>query len=715
MQELFFLSQTLSFLILLVICSFAYILSKKINFPYTVLLVIIGLLLVPISKISLFGFIDDFKLTPDILFYVFLPILLFEGAYNINYKHLLANWKTISALAIFGLLISGFIISIVLFFIFPFVGLNIPYLVCLLFGVLISSTDPVAVLSIFKSLGAPRRLTVLFEGESLFNDGTSVAIFLVILGLITEGGLITGFTYIEGIWKFLSMLIGGILFGGFTGVLFSKIIGRIKNSEEVEIVLTMLLAHLTFIFAEIITIYFPFIPISGVISTVIASIVIGNYGKYKITPRVEVHMQKFWEFFAFVSNSIVFILMGLILSTIDIKFSQFILPLFITIFTVMIARVISVYIPIFTINIFKLEENIPYNRVKLLSWGSLRGALALMMVLLIPGVGHDDYEKILAFEQLVGWSYDFSIKDFLTVITIGSIMFTLFIKAPLIPKIMRHLKLDKLNKLEEFEYEEGKILTCLKVIDKLNTSYKKSYFTKKEYDKLILKYTEKLNFSINNIKIILGDKEEESISLIRKVLSLHALGIEKQYLKELFFYNEIDEHNFKYILRKIEKQMDRVEHDNYQLRKISNSENDYDIFSQFIFSIYKKTSTNLDAYIRNRTRLIITRKVIKELKKLSEINFGFDVSIFDEVIDLYNTFNLIAEEKRLKLLSEHQTSINAIESNLITKSLLKIDENVVKDLYKKEIITPKLYIKFMNEIEHDMYKDIKEAQKNSHL
>jgi CPA1 family monovalent cation:H+ antiporter len=101
MEEVSFMMQALSVLILLVICSFTYILSKKINFPYTVLLVIIGLLLVPISNIEFFSFIDDFKLTPEILFFVFLPVLLFEAAYNINYRQLLANWKTIASLSIF--------------------------------------------------------------------------------------------------------------------------------------------------------------------------------------------------------------------------------------------------------------------------------------------------------------------------------------------------------------------------------------------------------------------------------------------------------------------------------------------------------------------------------------------------------------------------------------------------------------------------------------
>ena len=101
MEELTFMHQTLSLLVLLVISAFTYIFSKKINFPYTVLLVIIGLLLVPISSIPFFSFIDDFQLTPDMLFFVFLPVLLFEAAYNINYRQLLHNWKTISILAVF--------------------------------------------------------------------------------------------------------------------------------------------------------------------------------------------------------------------------------------------------------------------------------------------------------------------------------------------------------------------------------------------------------------------------------------------------------------------------------------------------------------------------------------------------------------------------------------------------------------------------------------
>lgn len=708
MQEVTFLTQTLSVLFLLFVSSFAYIFSKKVNFPYTVLLVLVGLLLVPLSKFGIFGFIDDFQLTPDILFFVFLPILLFESSYNINYRHIIKSWKSISALAIFGLMLSAVIIAFWLFAILPFVGLEIPFIICLLFWVLISATDPVAVLSIFKSIGAPRKLALIFEWESLFNDGTALAIFLVILWVILEGWIVTGETYLIWFGKFLSMLFGWILFWVFTWVFFSKIIGRIKNNEEVEIVLTMLLAHVTFITAELITHHFHFLPISGVIATVIASIIIGNYGRYKITPRVETHMQKFWELFAFVSNSIVFILLGLILSSIDTELIKLIPIMMVSIPIVMVARAVSVYIPMWILNLFSCkEERIPKNWQHLLSWGSLRGALALMMVLMIPWEWHHKFEQMLAFEQMVGWTYHFHIREFLLILTITNIMFTLFVKAPTISFMMKRMGMDKLHKLESFEYAEGKILANFKILQKLHISYKKAYLTQYEYDELKAKYTNKLTDAVWEMKAILSGNQKEADTLIRRAISLHALGIEKQYLKELFFYNEIDERNFKYILRKIEKQMERIENENPQLRKFCKGDMDYDIFSRLAIKMFRKSGSCIDGYIRNRARVIITRKVIKELKALSTIDFGFNNQIFDEVITLYASFNKVADEKRIKLLVEQKTSIMAVESKLVNKSLLRLEEKVIKDLYHKEIITPKLYIRFMEEVQDEMFQDVK--------
>lgn len=710
-MEITFLSSTLSLLFLLTVSSFTFLLSKKINFPYTVLLVIIGLLLVPLSQTNFFSFINHFELTPDILFFIFLPVLLFESAYNINYRQILKNWKSITLLAVIWLIISAFIIWYSLFFLLPFIWFEIPFLVCLLFWVLISATDPVAVLAIFKSIWAPRRLALIFEWESLFNDWTALALFLIILGIILEWTVVDWITIMSWVSSFLSMAVWGIIFWIITWVSFSKMIWSIKNNEAVEISLTVVLAHFTFILAEFITSHLHLwgfdVQVSWVIATTIAWIITWNYWRHKISPRVEKHMEMFWEFFAFISNSLVFILMWLILSHIDIEFSKFILPIIIVIIIVMLARAISVYLPIFVLNKLKLEEKIPTKWQHLLSWWSLRWALALMMALMIPWPESPNYEKVLRFQEASWWNFDFDIKDFILVITIWSIMFTLLIKATTISWLMKRLGISKLNPLEEFEYDEGKILTNLKILEKLNRLYNKTYLTHWEYQELKNKYETRLQDAVNSLKELLKSEWEKANDLIKRAISLHALWVEKQYLKELFWYNEISEPNFKFILHKISRQIERLEAWKPQLSKdIDDTPNDFDIFELFVNNFRSKDDDPINKYVRNRTRVIITRKVIKELSELENIDFGFNKSIFREIIKIYEIFHQAAKEKMTNIAKEHKTSIMVIEARLTDKTLLKLEEQVVKQLYEKEIITPKLYIKFMNEIERWILSEI---------
>ncbi len=362
-MELGFLSTSLSFLLLLLVSFVTYVFTKKINFPYTVWLLLVWLLLIPLSKLESLSFINHFKLTPDILFYVFLPILIFESAYNMNYKQMLKSWKSITILSVIWLLISTFVIAVLMFYLLPIVGFNIPFLVCLLFWWLISATDPVAVLSIFKTIWAPRRLTLIFEGESLFNDWTALALFLVILWIILEWTWVWIWSVFSWTWIFLSMAIWWILYWALLWVFFSKIIWNIRNNEVLEIALTMILAHITFITSEIISkelfILWHQIHISWVIATTIAWIIVWNYWRYKISPKVEKHMNQFWEFFAFISNSLVFILMWLTLSYIQVDFSKFIYPIIIVVLIVILARIVSIYLLVSFLNITNTEEKIP--------------------------------------------------------------------------------------------------------------------------------------------------------------------------------------------------------------------------------------------------------------------------------------------------------------------------------------------------------------------
>lgn len=178
----------LSLFTLLLTTSLVFLLSKKVkHIPYPILLVLTGIFIGLVSFAPGVSLLTHFKLTPDLLFFVFLPILIFESAYNINLRSFYVSFASVSILSTFGLLLSTLIISLFITgFSFLF-GFHIPILATLLFGAIISATDPVAVLSIFKEIGVPHRLSLIFEGESLFNDGTAVALFLIILGVIEQG------------------------------------------------------------------------------------------------------------------------------------------------------------------------------------------------------------------------------------------------------------------------------------------------------------------------------------------------------------------------------------------------------------------------------------------------------------------------------------------------------------------------------------------------
>lgn len=690
--------QSLSLLVLLLITIIVYIFSKKMNLPYTIMLVVTGLLLTPIIQIPFFSFIGSFRLSPNILFYVFLPILLFESAYNINYRDLLKDRKSISILSIISLLISSTLIALLLQYILPLIGIKIDFMMGLLFGTLISATDPVAVLALFKSLGAPKRLTLIFEGESLFNDGTALALFLVVLWILKEGWSITYTTFLGWFWSFLSMAIGGAIFGTIVGVIFSKIIEYIKNNETIEIMLTMIVAHLTFLLAELIshniTIGWFHLSLSWVIATTFAAIIMGNYGRYKVSPKVEEYMEKFRWFFAFLSNSLVFILLGLMLNTITIPFHELRTPILIAIWVVVISRAVSVYIPISILNIIDKKTHIPLSRQHLLAWGSLRWALAFMMILMIP-------DTIII---PIDW-YTYSLKDFLMVITMWCILFTLFLKAPTIIPIMKYMNINKLQHTEEVGYMEAAILINLQSIDKLKNALDKWYITDNEYDVLSTKYEHQLKQSVQDMTHYCNNKKEVIENIIKKNLTLYALGIEKQYLKELFRYNEVDEKSFNTILYTIRRQIERVEHDLPQIKSLEERIN-LDIY-QRIGAFFDKNRGSISEYIKYRAKAIITRKVVKEMKYLQSINLWFDKNIFNSIITLYQDFQTIALNKKQEILNKEETNITNIESKLMEKSIFKSAEKLIKELYKKNMISYITYAQLEENININIDNDIR--------
>ncbi|MDP6723382.1 MAG: cation:proton antiporter, partial [Pirellulaceae bacterium] len=293
---------------LLAISSVLLPVATRINFPFTVLLALVGVVLG--GLVVAFGHTDiwligDFmravsslEITSDAVFFLFLPTLVFEAALSINVRQLLDDLLPILVLAIVGLLISTSMVGYALWW-----ASGVSLVACLLLGTIVSATDPVAVIALFKDMGAPHRLATLVEGESLFNDATAIVLFSILAAMLVSG---QDPAFGAGTLDFLRVFIGGVVVGYVLAWLTCNLIGLLQDVPLVEVTLTVCLAYLTFIVAE------HYLHVSGVMAVVTAGLVLGSYGRTKISPESWDHLHVIWEQLAFWANSLIFFLVGLL-------------------------------------------------------------------------------------------------------------------------------------------------------------------------------------------------------------------------------------------------------------------------------------------------------------------------------------------------------------------------------------------------------------------
>jgi CPA1 family monovalent cation:H+ antiporter len=403
---------------LLLVVSLVAIAVRRFRIPYTVALVVVGLLIAFQSPLK-------FELTPDIILALFVPPLVFEAAFHLNYNELRQNLPGILLLAVPGVIMTTLIIGGVLA-----LGIRLSLPVALVFGALIAATDPVAVVALFRTLGAPKRLTVLIEGESLFNDGTAIVVFNLMLAIV----LIGRFDLLDSVTSFLRVAAGGIVVGLVSGWLISQLIIRVDN-YLIETTLTTVLAFGSYLFAE--QLHF-----SGVLAVVAAGLVNGNIGPQGMSPTTRIVLFNFWEYVAFLANSLVFLLIGLQVNIPALITSW--LPVLYAILAVFVARTIVVYGLCLLVN--RVAEPIPMSWQHVLNWGDLRGAISLALALSLPiSMGPE--------------------RELLLVMAFGVVLFTLLVQSTTMRPLIHRLRIITRSEAQ-FEYEMRHArLTALRTAD----------------------------------------------------------------------------------------------------------------------------------------------------------------------------------------------------------------------------------------------------------
>jgi CPA1 family monovalent cation:H+ antiporter len=416
--------------------------------PYTIALIFAGIIL------SFFNLFPDIRLTPELIFHVLLPPLLFEAAFNLNFNELKTNLKPILTYAIVGVIIAVFITGFLLQGTFAFFGVDqaMPLMAALLFGAVISSTDPISVLAIFKELGVPKRLSSIIEGESLLNDGVSVVVYGIILSAIVSH---SHFSLVDGIKEFVTVAFGGAIIGAIIGLTFSRITALVDD-HLIEITLTTIVTYLSYIVAE----YFE---VSGVISVIAAGLMVGTYGtKIGMSATTRVSVKDFWDYIAFVINSIVFFIIGLEVGIVNI-FTN-IHYIIIAIVSVLIGRTVSILLLTQLVN--RIDKHISFKWQSIFIWGGVRGALAMALALAIP----KDYE----------------FRDVILIMTFGVVGFSLIVQGLSIAKLLKFLNIGGRDKsLETYEFEKGKLIAISAASEELKEMHKEALISKSVYHALL--------------------------------------------------------------------------------------------------------------------------------------------------------------------------------------------------------------------------------------
>lgn len=405
----------------------AILVRRYVRIPYTVALVVAGLVL------SLFPDFVGVPISSDVILAILVPPLIFEATLHIGWNQLRRDLIPILLLAVVGVALSTFIVAEIVIFVLEEDA--IPFAAAVAFGALISATDPVAVVAFFRSLGVDKRLALLVEGESLLNDGVAIVIFGLAVGLIdvappaaTGPGLDP---FVGVLLTFLQVALGGLVVGISLGYVVSQIILRHVDDPLIETATTVAVAFGAYVVAEE-------FHLSGILAVVAAGIFVGNIGTQNTSPTTQVTLDNFWEFMAFVANSLVFLFIGL---RIEVRqFQPNLFPIFVAVLAVLLSRATVVYIIGWLHNRLNPEDLIPLAYRHVMFWGGLRGAISLALALTLP----EFFAPRVAQE--------------LQMMTFGVVLFTLLVQGTTISSLLQRLKLGRrLPRVVEQQRRQGRL------------------------------------------------------------------------------------------------------------------------------------------------------------------------------------------------------------------------------------------------------------------
>lgn len=353
------MSETTLLIELLVVAVLVAVVVKYVRLPYTIALVLAGV------GVGLLPEVPAFPIDPELWLLLFLPPLLFEGTINMDLELLKRYAMPVGLLAFLGTILSVFLLAA-----FFRGALGLPLAVAALLGVMLSPTDPVSVLALFKEQGVARGLQTIVEGESVFNDGVAVVLYMIVLGILHGESI----TVTAGVVEFVKVVAGGAVVGLVLGLLTHRLYSVIDD-HLIEVGLSLVLAYGSYLIAER-------LEVSGVIAVVVAGLIIGNYGRiFSMSPSTRLSLTHFWEIGAFLINGLLFLLIGLTVERGGLLAYAGLIGLvfaaLIVVRTAVVYGILSAYRGL-------ARRSLPPGWLHVVNWGGLRGSIPVALALGLP-------------------------------------------------------------------------------------------------------------------------------------------------------------------------------------------------------------------------------------------------------------------------------------------------------------------------------------------
>lgn len=639
--------------------------ARRLRLPLSFVLVMVGLGLgVAASNVEALAPLRSLSLSPELLVYLFLPTLLFDAAFTIDTRSLRQNIVPVLGLAIPAVAISFLLTGLGIHWL-----VGVPVAAAFLFAALISAADSTAALDIFNETAAPKRLTILAQGENLFNDAIAVVIFGIVVAHAGIGGSLfsaEATTFGQSVARFFASFFGGLTVGWAIALAAGKVIELVED-DLIEILLTTAAVYLSFIAGETL------LASSGIMAVTGTGLTLGGWGRTKYTPTSLDYLNRFWTYLAFVAHALTFLLVGLMLDVTGL--AGYLIPIAIAVPLAIVARAISIYAIFPLLNRLPWVERADFPHQTAMAWGGLRGAMCIMLALAIPET--------------------YAYREIILNMTVGVVLFSLLVQGLTLRPLVHALGLHQPTIPERYLLEESLLAAKHRARSMMNDLLRGGVFSERVVMSLESAYAQQEQVIQSQIRAVREQGSIDSWDEFRLLKREHLL-FEKRVYRELFEGGQLSEKVYKELEQSIGMQLDHLRRAEGLPVWTMYSPWGWRLEAQFfrVLDVVAPDSTWVQRYRLRRIaeryeaqwgRLVASKRVLEEIPRI-EKHYPKSPEAMEELRGLYSRWHETARSRLDAVAQQFPEYVQKVQELMVMRLCLQAEEETISELERLEVL-----------------------------